>query len=142
MPCEKCGLETWKGVKGERVCGCNAFVTKDSGKREDFTTGARRDVQEGKPRYDLIPVVALKRLALLYARGAVKYGEGNFEKGIPFKRVMASLLRHAYQYLEGNCEEDHLAAVAWNAFALMFYEHQIARKLLPADLDDIHQEGK
>lgn len=113
------------------------FITKDSGKREDFATGARRDVQEGKPRYELIPVSALKRLAELYSRGAVKYGENNFTLGIPFKRVMASLLRHAFQYLEGDRSEDHLAGCSWNAFALMYYEEQIRRGLLPKELDDL-----
>lgn len=114
------------------------FVTKDSGEREDFSSGARRDVQTSKPRFDLIPVQALRRLADLYARGAEKYGEGNFEKGIPFKRVYASLLRHLYAWAEGEATEDHLAAVAWNAFALMYYEEQIKAGKLPADLNDMH----
>lgn len=32
----------------------NTFVTKDSGKRKDFASGMRRDVEDGKMRYDLI----------------------------------------------------------------------------------------
>lgn len=119
--------------------GQPAFITKDSGQREDFSTGARRDTQENKPRFDLVPVAPLKRLADLYARGAAKYGLGNYQKGIPYSRVMASLLRHAYQYLEGDREEDHLAAVAWNAFAIMYYETQIAKGKLPSDLDDLKE---
>lgn len=112
------------------------YITKDSGQREDFATGARRDTQEGKPRYDLIPVEALKRLALLYARGAEKYGESNWQKGIPYSRVLASLLRHVYAWVEGDDTEDHLAAVAWNAFALMAYESRVRRGELPSDLAD------
>lgn len=113
------------------------FITKDSGKREDFSTGAKRDVQEGKPRYDLLPVPALKRLADLYARGAEKYGEGNYEKGMPFSRVYASLFRHLIQFREGDKTEDHLAAVAWNAFALMLYQDLIQKGKLPKELEDI-----
>lgn len=113
------------------------FITKDSGKREDFSTGARRDVQEGKPRFDLIPTSSLRRLADLYARGAVKYGENNFEKGMPFTRVYASLFRHLIQWREGDRTEDHLAAVAWNAFALMYYEDAIEKGILPKELNDI-----
>ena len=45
------------------------FVTKDSGKRVSFDSGFVRDVQEGKPRYDLIPHELLTRLAELYTRG-------------------------------------------------------------------------
>lgn len=98
------------------------FQTKDSGARENFDTGARRDTQEGKPRYDLIPVAALERLAGLYARGADKYGDYNWARGIPVTRNIASLERHLKQYIAGERDEDHLAAVAWNAFAIMHYE--------------------
>ena len=113
------------------------FETKDSGKREDFNTGARRDTQEDKPRYDLVPVAALKRVAELYSRGAIKYGENNYQKGIPFERVYASLFRHLIQFREGDESEDHLATVAWNAFALMYYQDKIAKGLLPKELDDL-----
>ncbi len=113
------------------------YETKDSGKRDEFETGARRDTQDDKPRYDLIPPEALKRLAELYARGAAKYGEGNFEKGMPFRRVYASLLRHLFSWAMAEHDEDHLAAVAWNAFALMFYEEKILDGSLPYELDDM-----
>lgn len=119
------------------VPGVFKFTTKDSGQREDFPTGARRDTQDGKPRFDLIPVCSLRRLADLYASGAVKYGEGNYERGMPFKRVYASLLRHVYAWAEGDRTEDHAAAIAWNAFALMLYEERINQGRLPAELDDM-----
>lgn len=115
------------------------FITRDSGKREDFDTGARRDIQEGKPRYDLIPPIMLRRVAELYARGAVKYGENNYQKGMPFSRVYASLFRHMMAYREGDRAEDHLAAVIWNATALMYYEDAIAKKQLPEELNDLPQ---
>lgn len=113
------------------------FVTKDSGKREEFNTGAKRDTQEGKPRYDLMPIPALKRVADLYARGAIKYGENNYQKGMPFSRVYASLFRHLMQWREGDKSEDHIAAVAWNAFAIMMYEDLIENNKLPKELCDI-----
>lgn len=116
------------------------FVTLDSGKREEFNTGSRRDTQDGKPRYDLIPVSSLKRLAGLYARGADKYGDHNWAKGQPFSRTLASLLRHVYAWQEGERTEDHLAAVAWGAFALMYYEDRIEAKRLPTELNDIFKE--
>ncbi len=100
------------------------FVTKDSGKRQNFETGMVRDTQEGKPRYDLIPVEGLRRLADLYARGAEKYDDDNWKKGQPFSRVYASLFRHMMAWREGDRSEDHMAAVAWNAMAIMYYEEK------------------
>jgi hypothetical protein len=101
------------------------FTTKDSGKREEFASGAVRDVQADKPRYDLIPPKGLRRVADLYARGAVKYEEMNWRKGMPSSRIMASLLRHVEAYRAGDRTEDHLAAICFNAFALMEFEGSI-----------------
>src|SRR5690606_24318634 len=81
------------------------FTTKDSGKREEFASGAVRDVQADKPRYDLIPPKGLRRVADLYARGAVKYEEMNWRKGMPSSRIMASLLRHVEAYRAGDRTE-------------------------------------
>ena len=98
------------------------FITKDSGSRQEFESGMVRDTQEGKPRYDLIPTGPLRRLADLYARGAEKYDDDNWKKGQPYSRAYASLFRHLMQWRNGDTDEDHLAAVAWNAFTLMYYE--------------------
>ena len=38
------------------------FETKDSGKREEFTSGMVRDTQDDKPRYDLIDPVMERRV--------------------------------------------------------------------------------
>ena len=111
---------------------------KDSGIREKFSTGAVRDGDAAsKPAYELISPMALKRIAQHYANGAKKYAKRNWEAGIPMDRTMASLLRHINQYREGLRDEDHLAAIAWNAIALMHYEEMIARGLLPKNLMDI-----
>lgn len=108
------------------------YETKDSGKREDYPTGARRDVAEGKGRYDLIPRAPLHRLAQLYERGALKYGDSNWRRGIPYTRCYSSLLRHAFQALDGQMDEDHLAAIVFNAFCLMQYQEDGREE----DLDD------
>jgi hypothetical protein len=94
-----------------------AFETKDSGKREEFSTGMRRDTQDDKPRYDLIDRPFLKRWAELMARGAKKYGEENWRKAATeeeLTRFRASAIRHLFQYLEGDKSEDHCVAVAFN----------------------------
>lgn len=58
------------------------YQTKDSGKREEYKSGMRRDTQEEKPRFDLILPEGQKytetliyRWAMLLYRGGVKYGE-------------------------------------------------------------------
>lgn len=96
------------------------FVTLDSGERVDFPSGMRRDTDRGKPRYDLIPRPMLKRLAELYARGAEKYGDSNWmlaDSPEEVARFKASGLRHMMQWLEGERDEDHMAATVFNLFA-------------------------
>lgn len=98
------------------------FIVRDSGERQGFDTGAVRDSQEGKPRYGLVPVEPLRRLAMHYTNGANKYEDNNWKLGIPMSRTWESLERHVQAFKEGDKVEDHLAAIAWNAFALMWYE--------------------
>lgn len=110
------------------ICGqpgtnkTSGYITKDSGKREEFESGAVRDTQDDKPRYDLIPPKGLKRVAELYSRGAVKYNDHNWRKGMPCSRFMASLMRHVEAYRRGERDEDHLAAVCFNALAMLEFE--------------------
>jgi hypothetical protein len=98
------------------------FELKDSGKKQTFGTGYQRDTQDGKPRFDLIPVACLYRVAELYRKGAEKYGERNWEKGAPISRFYSSLFRHLMAWAVGKKDEDHLAAVVWNAFGIMHHE--------------------
>ncbi len=103
--------------------------------KQTFSTGAQRDEESEKLRYDLIPVEGLARLAQHYTTGAKHYGENNWAKGIPFLRYYSSILRHLFQWRMGDNSEDHLAAIAWGCMSLMHHEEQIAKGLLPVDLD-------
>lgn len=113
------------------------FVTKDSGKRESHSTGAVRDDRTGKGRYDLVSPLMLHRLAQLYERGAIKYAARNWEKGMPLSRYFDSGARHAYNYLEGKRDEDHLAAAVWNFGAMIHTEEMIKRRLFPKEFADM-----
>lgn len=113
------------------------YVTKDSGERRPFDTGAHRDVATGKGRYDLLPPEGIKRLAQLFERGAEKYDDRNWEMGIPLSVYADSMLRHAFQAANGHEDEDHLAAVAWNALCMLTTQVRIREGLLPAELDDL-----
>lgn len=174
------------------------YVTKDSGERRNFDTGAVRDKSEGKGRYDLLPgkaleavgrwfkvvssrevsreyvvdamlagctqvlagerdgfyyavvnamilmerdetgtnrklleatlwgldrlpPTAIRRIAQLYERGAVKYDARNWEKGMPLSVYLDSMTRHAFQVSSGVMDEDHLAAVCFNGLAAIHF---------------------
>lgn len=109
------------------------YTTKDSGARQEYSSGMRRDIQEGKPRYDLVvpkrhagmsaDVIMLKRWADLMARGAEKYGERNWELAESqeeYNRFKASAFRHFMQWFTGELDEDHGAAVFFNIQAAEF----------------------
>lgn len=127
-PCYSCSAdqrENWEPMKKEIEIE-DAFKTfnieeakqrsaiKDSGNRTEFTTGAVRDMHEGKGRYDLLPWDAIHELAIHCAEGANIYGERNCEKGIPIHSLIDSAIRHLSCYVRGMDDEGHLAAAMWN----------------------------
>jgi hypothetical protein len=87
---------------------------KDSGQRTEFATGARRDIQEGKGRFDLLPFDALQEVAAVFEAGAKKYGDRNWEKGIPVRAFLSSAARHLFKAICGFTDEPHLPMAAWN----------------------------
>ena len=110
----------------------------DSGKRQSFGKGmAIRDTADDKPRPDLISPFAEERQGHWLRMGAAKYAERNWENGMPFSRCVASLKRHLMKYQQGKRDEDHLAAIMFNAMALIHYEEMIERGRLPAELNDM-----
>jgi hypothetical protein len=60
----------------------------------------------------------IKRIAVVYERGGVARGDRNWEKGIPFSRLISSSKRHMYQYLCGFTDEDHISHCMWNLIAI------------------------
>jgi hypothetical protein len=110
---------------------------KDSGKREEFSTGSRRDTRAGKGRYDLLPPEAIRRLAVHYENGARKYDDRNWEKGQPLCRFLDSALRHIFKVLEGWEDEDHAAAAMWNIAGFITISERIRKGMLPEELNDL-----
>lgn len=107
---------------------------KDSGDRHAFASGAVRDMQEGKGRCDLLPPAAILRLSRHFEAGARKYGERNWEKGIPIKSFIDSGLRHILKYMQGMDDEDHLVAAAWNLMCALEMEERFGWKF-PGEQD-------
>lgn len=99
------------------------FITKDSGKRIDYPSGMRRDIQNDKPRYDLIYRPFLYDWAMLMMRGAEKYGCDNWRKANSIEeldRFKASAFRHFMQFMNGETDEAHHSAVAFNLAAIQY----------------------
>ncbi len=113
------------------------YTVKDSGERQVFATGAQRDAQVGKGRFDLLPAQAMTRLAVHFEKGAAKYGDNNYLKGIPLRRYLDSAMRHMFKYMQGLDDEDHLVAAAWNLVACLETESRIRHDALPKNLADI-----
>ncbi len=109
---------------------------KVTGTRE-FETGAHRDPNDIKGRFDLLSPIFLRRLAIHTQKGGKARGDRNWEKGMPMSAVIDSAIRHLFDYLEGDRSEDHLSASAWNVMNLQHTEEMIKRGQLPAELNDL-----
>lgn len=109
----------------------------DSGERREFSTGAVRDMAEGKGDMVSMPWEALLRLSKHYEAGAKKYARWNFRKGIPVSSFIDSACRHLAKYQCGLDDEDHLAAAAFNILGAMLMENT-----LPEMQDLPLREGK
>ena len=113
------------------------FVIKDSGERREFETGAVRDMSAGKGRFDLLPPEAIFAYATHMENGCEKYGDRNWEKGIPLSSFLDSALRHLFKYLMGMKDEDHLVAAFWNIGNLIATRARINAGTLPETLDNL-----
>lgn len=148
-------------------------VIKDSGERREFETGAVRDIQEGKGRCDLLPLMqvakmigepneVIRAISLYQTEGGVgflkkaityfleeigwtiphamlevskhfeagcqKYGERNWEKGIPEHCYIDSCIRHYLKWRDGWTDEPHDRAVIWNLICLWWTHENITEE--------------
>lgn len=151
-------------------------MIKDSGNRQEFDSGAVRDIQEGKGRCDLLPLRVIGAIydakldgvidttgdvltaiseyqetgdikhlvwalsaflespeapftgwsdmwlevAIHFEEGAKKYGEYNWQKGIPTHRYVNSAVRHYLKMLRGDTDEPHDRAFVWNVLCCIW----------------------
>lgn len=176
----KCGYEKVDADSAHCEMGCTACCNRempgveekprilDSGERQQFETGAVRDIQEGKGRPDLMPLrvlayiwrtidpdyddkgvdkarvfewiadfmdtgdtknlifainsftgyldwpTAFLEVSKHFEEGAKKYGENNWQKGLPVNCYINSALRHYLKWLRGDTDEPHDRAFVWN----------------------------
>lgn len=110
---------------------------KDGGSRTEFSTGAVRDVQTGKGRFDLLPQRAIQQVAKIFETGGLKYGDRNWEKGIDTNRFVDSGMRHLSKFMRGERDEPHLQMAAWNLMCLIETLSLIAEGKLPEDIQTL-----
>ena len=63
---------------------------------------------------------ALLEVSVHYEDGLKKYGERNWEKGIPLSSYIDSAVRHYLQYRLGMDEERHDRAFVWNILGALW----------------------
>lgn len=80
----------------------------------------------GKTRYDLVPVYSHEQYAKVLTMGAEKYGDNNWRLGMSWNSVLASLERHLYAFKNGEDTDPesglhHMAHCAANCMFLIEY---------------------
>jgi hypothetical protein len=99
--------------------------------------GLEKEGAYGTPALGLwCPWSALIQVSKLFEAGCMKYGDRNWEKGIPLHIYMDSGLRHLAKCLRGDTDEDHLTAACWNFLCYLDTECRIEEGLLPESLAD------
>lgn len=102
-----------------------------------YSTGAIREDKTLKGSYSLIPYIGMQRLALHFEKGGAKHGDRNWEKGLPLSTYINAMLRHAFKLSAGYTDEDHAAALAWNAMCFMHTQVMLDEGKLPPELNDL-----
>lgn len=108
------------------------FVVKDSGARQQFSSGMVRDTTDNKIDYGLVldgPM--FDRWAAHLTKGAKKYSARNWMLASgdeEYSRFKESALRHFLQWYRGEKDEDHAAAVFFNINGKEYVEAKRAEK--------------
>src|SRR3989304_4244711 len=113
------------------------YEIKDSGKRNVFDTGPNRDMSTGKGRFDLVPMQVIRAVAIHFEKGCLKYGDRNWEKGIPVHSFLDSAMRHLTQVIDGRDDENNLVAAIWNLMCAYQTILWIQEGKLPENLYDM-----
>ena len=97
-----------------------------------FIARALREFAEKSGRS--IPNLILE-VSMHYKQGAEKYGERNWEKGIPLHSFIDSGVRHFLKHMDGQTDERHDRAFVWNMLgAVWTMEHKPEMIDIPFEL--------
>lgn len=89
-------------------------------------TSIKNDRKDNKTRWELLPLDCIEDVARVYTEGAKKYGDNNWQNlDNGYERYKGALLRHLYASETNEFDQEtgcrHLAQVAWNALAMLWY---------------------
>jgi hypothetical protein len=132
--------------------GSSGFTVKDSGQRTEFSSGMVRDTSTGKTDWELIfngPMA--ERWAEHLTKGSIKYpdpvpGQANWMRADgpeELARFKKSAVRHFVQWLRGDVDEDHAAAVFFNINGAEYVKRNHGEQLSvkqPGDNGQDHKE--
>lgn len=88
--------------------------------REDRYLAAKMAIYYFRHLADLSVPDMMLEVAVHYEEGAKKYGEHNWEKGLPLWCFIDSATRHFLKYLGGRTDERHDRAFVWNMLGFMY----------------------
>lgn len=88
----------------------------------NFNTGAVRSADANNLRFDLIHPLVKIALARTYAEGATKYGDANWERGMPAHDLYNHVDRHLTLWRAGDRSEPHLSHALWGVGAMIVSE--------------------
>lgn len=111
-----------------RALGDAAAIEDQAGTTAKFGTGAVRSDTVEQYRYDLVSPIGLREVARTCAEGAERYGDWNWEKGMPVHDLLNHAIAHIYEFLSGDRSEPHLPHAAWNVLAAI-HSHEIWHEL-------------
>lgn len=124
------------------IVGVEMSIKKEQGDKREFSTGAKRQNADRKPRPGLFPGDAYLAISQHFADGAAIYDDRNWEKGLPLSSIIDSLERHIAQEKMGLTDESHDLALAWNAVVYLATKLRIKNGILPAELDNMPRYTK
>jgi len=106
------------------------FTVKDSGERQQFASGMMRDTAVDKIQFLLaLDGPMFERYADHLTKGAKKYTARNWMKAQgeeEMERFRDSAARHFFQWLRGDRDEDHAAAVWFNINGYEYVREKLA----------------
>jgi hypothetical protein len=130
-PAEECAAgvlaQAWRGdclLENRKHPSSVAHTRHGNGTTEKFGTGAVRSDTFEEFRYDLVSPIGLREVARACAEGAEKYGDWNWERGMPVHDLLNHAIAHIYGFLSGDRSEPHLGHAAWNLLAAI-HSHEL-----------------